>query len=191
MVALPRPGTDIWRVLALVVEEPGALTAEMIADRLYPEPAHVGPFTAASYRAHVEALRAHRAEHAQAARVKAVGVLLHRLQQRGLVERCGGIRVAPWFEETAQRRGEVKALRLAMPEADRRQARELRPHRAVLATVRACPGSVRDVLAEGGGWRREAYADLGDWGVLVTPTRRTATEAGRVLIEQGAKTWTA
>lgn len=185
MIALPRPNTPAFAVLALIVAEPGALTAEILADRLHPEPRHVGPFDAASWAAHVAALRAHRAEAAVAARTKAVATILHRLQQLGLIERCGGVRVAPWFEAMCERRGETKALRLARPETDRRHARELAAHRELLAKVRSCPGSVRELLAEGGGWRREAYADLGDWGVLVTPTRRTASEAGRALVGGG------
>lgn len=180
MIALPVHGSSAWRVLALIVEEPGALTAEMIADRLHPEPRHVGPFTPASYRAHVEALRAHRDEDAQAARVKAVGVLLHRLQGRGLVEKCAGLRVAPWFEAKVEKRGLHKALLLAQPIGGPK--RDLGAHRALIELVRASPGSVRALGAGGGGWRWEAYTDLGEWGVLVTPTRRTATEAGRALV---------
>ena len=177
------PGALGYRVLALVAQLPGELDAEAIAEQLHPEPRHVGPFTAASYAEHRDRLAAHRAPEARAGRVAKVAGVLHRLQQQGLVERCGGVRVAPWFEAMATRRGDSEALRLAdCPDEgeERPTARGYEVHVQVLDRVRACPGSVRE--ARPNGWAGEAYADLAAWGVLVTPTRRTATEAGRAAV---------
>lgn len=197
MIALPTPGTPAFRALALIVAEPGTLDAAALGDLLWPRPVHRAAFTRETYAAHVAALRAWASDDAQAQREHCAATLLHRLQQRGLVERCGRVRVAPWFEAMIARRealtpsrGEVEALRLARPdpEEDEEQQREsdFEAHRIVLREVRACPATVREVLAEGGGWRRAAYADLGAWGVLITPTRRTATKAGIALVKGAA-----
>lgn len=184
------PGTFARRVLELLVAMPGELDAEGIADLLHPAPRHVGPFTSASYQEHRERLVAHRSAEARAARTAKVSATLHRLQQQGLVARRAGLHVAPWFEEMIERRrklvgvrAELDALSLAdQPDEDeeRPSARSYEAHVAVLARVRACPGSVR--AARPDGWSAQAYADLAAWGVLATPAKRWPTEQGRELV---------
>ena len=180
-----RPDNAAGRVLALLVQEPGELTAEAIAARLHPEPVHRGPFTPATYRAHLQALREHRAEDRAAERVRKVAGLLHRLQQQGLVERLKPVHVAAAFERTAARRGDAEALHLSQPDDDgEARARDLGAHQAVVALVRSAPTSarLRATLAEGGGWRWRVYGELAEWGVLITPARRWPSEKGVALV---------
>ncbi len=101
-------------LLARLVAEPGELTAEALAEVLHPEPRHQGPFTGASYKAHVAALKAHR-DAADKRRAK-VSALLHRLQQAGLVEKIQPVRIAPGFERVVAKRGDADEL-LAEPAA--------------------------------------------------------------------------
>lgn len=185
MIAV-RPDNAAGRILALLVQEPGELTAEAIAARLHPEPVHRGPFTASTYRAHLQALREHRAEDRAAERVRRVAGLLHRLQQQGLIERLKPVHVAAAFERTAARRGDAEALRLAQPDDEDGEARtrDLGAHQAVVALVRSAPTSarLRATLAEGGGWRWRVYGELAEWGVLITPARRWPSEKGVALV---------
>ena len=184
MIAV-RPDNDAGRLLARLVAEPGELTAEALAELLHPEPRHQGAFSAATYKVHVAALRAHR--DAADKRRTTVSALLHRLQQAGLVEKLQPVRIAPGFERVAAKRGDADALRLAQPddEGDEPRARDFGAHLIVLDLVRSAPGSaaLRAGLAEGGGWRWKVYGELGDWGVLVTPARRWPSAKGIALVE--------
>ena len=170
MIAV-RPDNEAGRLLARLVAEPGELTAEALAELLHPEPRHQGAFSAATYKVHVAALRAHR--DAADKRRTTVSALLHRLQQVGLVEKIRQVHVAPGFErvaakrtaetlhrlqqlaaversgpaggleQEAARRGNLDALRLAQPDddADEARARDLSAHLIVLDLVRSAPGS--------------------------------------------------
>ena len=177
------PDTLAGQVLHHVVLLPGALDAAAIADLLWREPAIVGPLTSASYaiwRAEVAVFRAGAAD-----RSRRVSTALHRLQQQGLIEPCAGVAVAAWHEERVARLGAVRALDLAADlDEDEDRARDLGAHLRLLQRVRECPVSVRELLSEGGGWARLAYADLGAWGVIETPQRRRPTARGIALVQE-------
>ena len=182
MIAPPAPNSPIHAVLATVVTYPGELDTDAIAAHLWPPPKLTLPLTSRdAWIARAAAVAEHR-------RVKAAQVArcLHRLVQAGYVERVGPPRVATWFMARVERWGDVEALARAHP-AWPRPAGDLRGHVRMLAEVRVGPPTVRALLgSEPSGARKRAYADLVSWGVIVAPSQRWPTEAGRARIERGA-----
>jgi hypothetical protein len=168
-----RPGSLGFRVLALIVDYPGELDAQAIADHVFPPPRLAGPASYEARRALADAKATHRAE--SAARVSRV---LGRLQAAGLIERRGPPRVAAWFTRTVDRHGLADALHRAHPAWPGRVPR-LVAHLRVLGEVVKPTGAVK---YGAGGVEAQAYRDLVAWGVVVSPSRRFATPKGVALV---------
>ena len=173
----PRPDTLPGRVLRLLVAYPGELRAADIAEHLYPRPRRITPYVnAADYRSwQGEVAEWH--THHTALVSRAIG----RLQEAGLVERLGRVRVAAWFAEDAKTRGVISALDRANP----RWPAPSPPLTGAGFLVHLLIGGVEkspgDCVPKSGAGQR-TYARLVEWGVLVAPSQRVATEKGRALV---------
>ena len=188
-----RPGSDAWRVLALVVANPGQLDAravgvELWRPRLLRAPPHatldeLRRFTAVQ-RVQVERMRAEVLAHEAEWTSRASG-FFRRLQERGFLERRRPPRVAEgWRRLAAENPGR------AIDEArDADIPGDLPSLRIDLLAdlVSRSPSSLTDwVGATPPGNVQRAVADLVEWGLVVPSSFRWPTEAGIAYIEETA-----
>ena len=224
MIATPRPGSDRFRLLALIVANPGELDAAAIAGVLYPLPALPPPeplkwspsankATLAAWKESIQGRHLAR-EAERAANVERVLTDIGRLASIGLVEKTNARMpmLSPWFlaksgtdaealdsalspercdfleVEEPKKGGKKKPARVAAPTPVEDRAEML----ALIAEVRILPRRAVDLVSvvgiqrevpERNVWR--AWTRLIEAGVIVPPSYRWATEAGRALV-QGA-----
>lgn len=181
MLSSPKPGTDTWRVLALIVTEPGEPTSKDIAARVRPAPKRTEPF--GSTAEYGEWRRA-RLVHEKAAEEWASRVV-RRLAEAGLLEKSRKPVLASWFPALVAKHGGdwEFALRKRRPGITTRDG-SVDAHLKMLRKVAEGPTSVAALLGpKPDGWDKRVWADLCQWGVAVPPSRRWATARGIALIE--------
>lgn len=170
-------------VLRCVVQYPGELDAGQIGAMVlpWPKPAHP-PTGLEDIRARAVA----RATHEAGAATK-VSRALGKLVEAGLVEPTAAPRLAPWFTDTARRHGLDRALERAHPRWPGRVP-AMPGHVRLLAEVGGKgPPSTHALLGESpSGARKQAYRDLCDWGVLVSPRCRWPTPKGVAAAQETA-----
>lgn len=210
MIAIPKPGSDLWRVLSLVAANDGQLDADAIAGALWPyvapeatPPLQWSPSGASAalraWRASIQGRHQARAawerEHTERA-----ATLLQRLTSIGLLvpARSTVPELSPWFlgvlaemgdgatDEAALlaclRAGESKLLE-GDDEAEPEPRENIPEMLTLIALVRSGPRPTGDLLGKGNGETKRAYRGLIEAGVIVPPTYRRATEKGRELVQ--------
>lgn len=178
----PRRTSLAGRVLALLSDYDAELRAEDIARHLWPPPRMTAPPVGSwdSRRAAFAAMEAAKVAHRDATTARA-SKAIRRLQGLGYVEDCGAPSLAGWYVEVEAARGPALAMAFAVLGS----AVKVKPaHRALVAELRVGRGvpHVREWLGVGR-QRREAYRDLTGIGVIVMPTQRRLTDAGRAVVE--------
>jgi hypothetical protein len=171
MIAV-RPGLPAWQVLALVVAKPGQLDAEAIGQALWRP----------KFRTRDEYFAARAAIVANGASwTTRASDLLHRLQQRGLVERMRPPRVATrWADLDAA--DAADAIEDAAGEDYAPDPSGLRA-KLLADLVRRAPATVSAwVGAAPAGNVQRCVTDLVEWGLVVPPSFRWPTAAGTALI---------
>lgn len=208
MIATPKPGSDRFRLLALIVAYPGELGTAELAAHLWP-PAKIAPKSlhdtrcvhcawpppksptgkpwpaeppASMSRAPCMKCAAKEAEKAAQAKVSA---MLRQLGTKGLICACGPPVLSGWFSGRMRSRGVAEALRRSHP-AWPGKVPPLEQHISMVWRVTEQPPTVADLLGKRpNGAAKQVYRDLCAWGVVVPPSYRWATEAGRELIAKG------
>jgi hypothetical protein len=177
-----RPTSLRFRVLRLIVENPGDLTAEAIAAHLFPPPKLAGPLSSAeAWRARRRAVEAHK--HDAERRVRRA---IDALQEGRLVVAHGAPMVAEWFGEKIERFGLAQAIERAHP-AWPRELPDLAAYRSIVEAATAGPSSAGALLGSNpSGSRKRRYRELCSWGCLVAPSQRVPTEAGVALVSRVA-----
>lgn len=167
-------------VLRCVVRYPGELDAGQIGVLVLPWPKPADPpSTLEDIRARVAARAAHEAQ--VAARVSRC---LGKLVEAGLVEPTAAPRWAPWFADAVRTRGLVDALARAHPRWPGRVPPMPGHVRLLEELGEKGPPSTRALLgAAPSGARKDAYADLCEWGVVVSPRCRWPTARGTAMVE--------
>jgi hypothetical protein len=175
-----RPTSLRFRVLRLIVENPGDLTAEAIAAHLFPPPKLAGPLSSAeAWRARRRAVECH-----QRTAERKVRRAIDALQGAGLVVAHGAPMVSEWFTEKIAHWGLPTAIERAHP-AWPRKLPDLAAYRSIVEAATAGPSSAGALLGSNpSGSRKRRYRELCGWGVLVAPSQRVPTEAGVVLVSQ-------
>ena len=170
----PRPGSDPWAVLDLVVRHPGRLDVGMIGERLW-RPKVTGTDAYLKVRQQIVQHGAHWQHRAASA--------LHRLQGAGLVERMR----APAVHEdvtVGDLDDAVEAIRAGASgvidgEPDPSGIRAA----LLLRLVRSTPATTREWVGTAPtGHLQRAVSDLVAWGLVVPPSYRWPTPAGVRLI---------
>ena len=178
-IALPKPGSDRFRLLALIVAYPGELDTKAMAAHLWapeklPVPRNLGD---------LYAMRKAREEADKAAQAK-VSAMLRQLGTKGLISACGAPEVADWFRERMDSRGVAEALRRAHPE----WPAKIGPLEQHISMVHQCADGVPSVAELLGkrpsGDVKRVYRELCAWGVVVPPSFRRPTEAGIALVSR-------
>jgi hypothetical protein len=213
VIAPPKPGTDLWRVLATVAAHDGELDARAIAGVLWPYHApDMAPVLAwspagasaalAAWRASVQGRRLAEERHWREATERAA-TCLQRLTSIGMVvpARSCVPELSPWFVAMAAEVGDREAVRRAveagesrlLDDADEEEREGYDAGRvlAMVAQVRSGPGSASDLLGAGSGETKRCYSLLIESGIVVPPTYRRVTEKGRawlagIALVQGA-----
>ena len=152
---------DAGRALGLVVSRPGRLDAEAIGQLLWKP----------TIRSTADVLRVRRAIQQHGAEwSKRASDLLHRLQQQGLIERQRGPQIGPGYQlgcesELEETQGKLLSL-----------------------LVRKQPSTMREWVgtAPAGNVQR-AVAALAELELVVLPSMRWPTEAGRALVANWAR----
>ena len=197
MIAPPKPGTDLWRVLATVAAHDGELDARAIAGVLWPyAPSDAAPVLSwspagasaalAAWRASVQGRRLAEDRHWREATERAA-TCLQRLTSIGMVvpARWCSPELSPWFSAMAAEVGDREAIRRALmagesscldeaPELVAEDSTAMEALVGMVDRVRSCGTRSRDSREEG-----EAYGRLIEAGVIVPPTYRRVTENGR------------
>lgn len=189
-----RPGSLIWDVLRLVVENPGEMTVDGLVRCLRlveprPVPVTERPVTQiGQWRAEMaERARAERVarEEARARVTRALG----RLVEAGFVEKLRPPRLSREFIARAERYGTAEALCFfhpAFPESP--PVTEMPGYLALVQEVEKLPGSALALLGRApSGAVQQRYADLVRWGVVVSPKQRWATERGAELVRSAGR----
>lgn len=210
MIATPKPGSDLWRVLSLVAANDGELDAAAIAGTLWPyEPPESTPPLRWSPAGASAALMAWRASIQGRHQAKATwerehteraATLLQRLTSIGLLvpARSTVPELSQWFVGVLAEMGDgatdeaalLACLRAGesrlLDEVEETEPRENIPEMlALIAGVRSGPRPTGDLLGKGNGETKRAYRGLIEAGVIVPPTYRRATEKGRMLVQNG------
>ena len=177
----PTPNTYAGKVLTLLVDYPDELDTSQIAKLLEPPPGRTQPFTGpADLRKWV----AYREECIAAARNRASNAL-ENLKRLGLVSPRGPARLSPSFLECQQKRGVHGALAFFALAYGKKVV--LRHHALTIRFLEST-GFALPVASVGTGRApRDAYADLVEWGVVVPPSYRSASEAGIELVKSWRK----
>lgn len=206
MIATPKPGTDPWRVLALVAANDGQLDADAIAGALWPyvapEPAPPLQWSPSGASAALRAWRAsiqgrHQAKAAwEREHTGRAATLLQRLTSIGLLvpARSTVPELSPWFVGLAEEAGDEVALLTCLhagesdaldEEANPDSKEERRAKQKAVADMLALIAKVRSCgKRERNGWgEAAAYTRLIEAGVIVPPTYRRVTEKGRLLVQ--------
>jgi len=179
VIATPKPPSDAWNVLRLVVEHPGELDAEAIGQRLWkPELSS----TADYLRVRASILSGGPKWTAQAARC------LHRLQGAGFIERVRPpIPAADPLTPIASMHKAAAWARDTLEAADlpwETPTGTTRTHALLVSLVRDVPPTVREwVGAAPNGATQRAVQALVEAGVVVPPSFRWPTPRGVALIE--------
>jgi hypothetical protein len=175
-----RPTSLRFRVLRLIVENPGDLTAESIAAHLFPPPKLAGPLSSAeAWRARRRAVECHK----RGAERK-VRRAIDALQGAGLVVAHGAPMVSEWFSGSIERWTLPTAIERAHP-AWPRKLPDLAAYRSIVEAATAGPSSAGALLGSNpSGSRKRRYRELCSWGCLVAPSQRVPTEAGVALVSQ-------
>lgn len=173
----PTPSTYAGRVLALLVEYPDELDTAQIAKLLEPPPGRTHPFKGPEDR---RKWVNYREECITAARNRASNAL-ENLKRLGLISPRGPARLSPAFLECQQKRGVRGALAFfALAYGKKVVVR----HHALTIRFLDSTGYALPVASVGTGRApRDAYADLVEWGVVVPPSYRVASEAGVELVK--------
>lgn len=161
-----------FAVLAALVRAEGATAAELAAD-LLDLPPLTWQDTTGPHRLEVIRTR----EHARRVHEARISRLLGRLQEAGLVETRGKARPSETWRQLVARRGEVEGLRCASCWSV--LAGDAGPYLELIRRVESQPGCVGRLSGQDGARYRQLVA----WDVLVAPSQREATEAGRALVE--------
>ena len=167
-----RPGSPGHRVLVALVAL-GDCTADDLAGRLVVLPP-LTPEEARSPR-RLDLLRERQRQRSEErARISRV---LGRLQEQGLVAARSPARVSGEWMAQAAKRGPVGALRCMS--CWRVREDRAAPYLALISRVETQPGCVGALSGQDG----ERYRQLVAWDVIVAPSLRRATAAGRALVE--------
>lgn len=181
MIATPKPGSDRYRLLALIVAYPGELGTAELAAHLWPPQKLPPPVDLADIRARQKAR-----EEAQKAAQAKVSAMLRQLGTKGLICACGPPVLSGWFSGRMRSRGVAEALRRSHP-AWPGKVPPLEQHISMVWRVTEQPPTVADLLGKRpNGAVKQVYRDLCAWGVVVPPSYRWATEAGIALIRGGS-----
>ena len=180
MIALPKPGSDRHKILALIVAYPGELgTAELAAHMWPPQKLQVPRNLADLY-----AMRKARDEADKAAQAKVSG-WLRQLGTKGLIAACGPPVLSGWFVASMKKRGMATAIMRAHP-AYPAETPPLDAHISMLWRAEDGVPSVADLLGKSpSGALKQVHRELCAWGVLIPPGQRWPTAAGIALV-QGA-----
>ena len=208
MIATPKPGSDLWRVLSLVAANDGELDAAAIAGALWPyKPPEATPPLRWSPAGASAALMAWRASIQGRHQAKATwerehteraAKILQRLTSIGLLvpARVTVPELSQWFVGLAEESGDESALLACLnagesdaldEEANPESKEERRAKQKAVADMLALIAKVRSCgKRERNGWgEAAAYTRLIEAGVIVPPTYRRATEKGRMLVQNG------
>ena len=200
---LPRPGTLRWRILAWLCRNDSG-TAGELADAVNPPPRFPGPVRdGEDYRNRQRVRAEHRATSRDAVRRE-----LSALQRRGLLETSGPVRLEDWALKAWREQGAPSVLRHVWdtgltgehfdgdadpddmqgeesPGSDLGLASRLIQELAAKPMTRAALcRAVTGKRKESGAFER-AYARLADRGILVPPSLRRPSDAGRELVAGG------
>jgi hypothetical protein len=127
-----RPTSLRFRVLRLIVENPGDLTAEAIAAHLFPPPKLAGPLSSAqAWRARARVIECYRRVHERKVR-RAIDAL----QRARLVVAHGAPMVSEWFTEKIARWTLPTAIERAHP-AWPRKLPDLAAYRSIVEAATA------------------------------------------------------
>ena len=177
MIAIPKPGSDRYRLLALIVAYPGELDTRQLAAHLWPPQKLPPPVDLADIRARQKA----RDEADKAAQAK-VSAMLRQLGTKGLICACGGPEVSGWFQGRINARGMADAIRRTHPEWPGKVP-PLEQHISMVWRAMDGVPTVADLLGKApSGQVKQVYRDLCAWGVVVPPSHRWPTEAGAALV---------
>jgi hypothetical protein len=177
VIAPPRPGSDRFRLLALIVNYPGELDTRQLAAHLWPPQKLPPPVDLADIRARQKA----RDEANKAAQAKA-SAMLHQLGRKGLICGCGSPEVSRWFHDRLKSRGMAEAIRRAHPEWPGKVP-PLEQHISMVWRLVDGVPTMADLLGKRpSGQIKQVYRDLCAWGVIVPPSYRWPTEAGIALV---------
>lgn len=168
-----RPGSPAFGVLVEIVRRPGELTAADLAERFYPAPRLALPDASLGHLARARAYTAWRetvATHRHRA-LRRIYRLCGALLRDGYLEEAPA-QVAPWVVASAERRG--------WPEVLRSLGLRGRADGGLLSHLLA--GEALDIGTASGSTKRQ-YRALVEAGVVVSPSQRWPTEAGRALVE--------
>lgn len=171
MIALPRPGTPAWTVLATLVEL-GEATAEELAGRLLVLPVLTHSHLQRADRLEVLRDRQRRREEEQ----RRVSRVLGRLQERGLAEARGRAHLSGSWTRLAAKRGAGEALRCMSCWSVR--GPNIGAYLRLLEEVEKQPGCVSHLT----GRQAIHYRQLVSWDVVIPPSMRRPTEAGIALV---------
>ena len=166
------------RALALLSVYPGQLDAPALGLLLRPMPRRRSPFASWGDRClWRESCEIHRQESAADA-----SRILEQLRRRKLVEARGVPRLSPEFRAKAADRGVRLALEFAAAGVSPRV--KIRRRHLSLVALADGTGSLPpyETIAGMGRQMSEAYRELVAIDVLVPPSRRSLTEAGRALV---------
>lgn len=171
-----RPDNTAGRALALLSVYPAQLDAPALGLLLRPMPRRRSPFASWGDRClWRESCEVHRQESAADA-----SRILEQLRRRKLVEARGAPRLSPEFIARAAGRG----TRLALEFFAAGTGVKIRKRHVALVALADGTGSFPpyETIADMGRQMSEAYRELVAIDVLVPPSRRSLTDAGRALV---------
>lgn len=181
MAVKPKPGSETFRALALIVADPGQWSASDIGAHLRKPAPRDRPFTSAAdyaeWRRERQAFERERADWASR--------MVRRLAEAGFVESRGAPVVAEWFAKRAASVGVERALSRVVPDQDV----PLTTHLRLLARVGPSATVAEVIGKKPSGAVKRAWKDLTErWEVVIPPAARWPTEKGRALVQSLAAT---
>jgi hypothetical protein len=204
-----RPDTEAGTVLALIVQSPGELDADAIGHILWPAPKRQGPplfwpggsRAGEVYKAWLASIQGQRqqSEHWRSRKAEKASRFIGRLQEAGLVEPMRPPALSEWWLNLVVDMGKEAALgRLAALEracaddvetSEAEETQEVKERHeqllALIAKVEKGPRSTSDLLgASPSGAQKLAYKRLVMLGILVPPSYRWPTKAGRDFLSK-------
>jgi len=190
----PRANTPTAAILALICATPGEETIETLAAHAFPPPRRLTAFRSyAEIRAYADA----RNEHTRKTREQ-TSRIVRRLAEAGYLEARTGPVLAAWFIERMNRDGLAEALRASgsAHHPSRSSISSTGPlvfgghhvkfgatYETMIRVVAKGPATVADVIGRAPSGRAKAlWANLVEWGIVLTPSARFPTEKARALV---------
>ena len=180
MIGKPKRDSPTGRALAYIATADGDVSAEIIADHLFPPVVRAVPFTSGADYA---AWRKDRTDSDRMRRERA-SKILRQLTEAGYTEGRGGPRVATWFVAKIEKHGINRALSLASPGLRSIEDGPGVLHaRLVIEAETNPPPSVAALIgSKPSGRVTEVWRELCQWGVIVGPSARYLTAKGADLV---------